>query len=393
MMSKSPEQIYLKHVATILKKTGHPKQGEVLDDLRSHISDLLENENTPMTIDDLKERLGSPEEYAESLLPAKGHEVTVARRRKKTLITGVVLIVIILTSIAVLSNRHVLAAKYRHALGKNYVANPFFDLNRMKQLKVGASADEIRDAIGYPLHRTMYDKGIYFGSTEKSDREQEDDIHWIYTQYPAKDAPFYTKACAIMDPEGLKLVRVHIDEHHPIASNATTNHNPHSMYVGAMHTLDWTGSKYIVDKKFVVPTDDKVFVLHAPKFVQSARDLSAEAFQKRQSQVTQHWRNIDEDQYRILYSFLPTNSMPHEEFHRLFKGHPQENHIHSMYQFQETIYHQMRVGPTHEDKIFLYHRGTLYYYPYVVSGYPGIERAFQKDQNWLIHRLLSGAEE
>ncbi len=64
---------YLKRVAKALERTGHPRRGEVVEDVKAHLDRLYEKlsvaERTPQRMEAIIQDMGEPAEYAEVLAP------------------------------------------------------------------------------------------------------------------------------------------------------------------------------------------------------------------------------------------------------------------------------------------------------------------------------------
>lgn len=375
-MHRTPDQEYLKRVADILKKTGHPRQDEVLEDLRSHLEEVTLHENAPANLDALEERLGSPEEYAENLAPATGHQVVPLLHRRTFRMGAMVAAVIIVITVVAIISRHSVAAYSREALGKNFFSTPFFDLERMQKLEVGATADEIRDAIGYPLRRYRL-----VGS--------EHEVRWSYTALPSRYTPFYTRAEAITDTDEMNLIRLEISEHFSDKSAPEDRVIGHavSSYAGTISFSRPDGRKLVLK-----PSDEMVYVLRTGIRVGAPDDLDAEKTRRREASVTASWKDVPRENIRFVYDVDPGREIRGPRFEELLKELPPESLIYSQWRMQYLPKHRSAsvVFPSHtRSDPMIYSRGTLYSYPRIFVDTPRIMEAYRNDQNWLIHRLLS----
>ncbi len=91
---------YLQRVEKALERTGHPRRGEVLEDVKAHLDRLYEElslaERTPQRMEAIIQEMGKPAEYAEMLAPDEEVSTlsTLGRRRCVRLAAGLLLVVL-----------------------------------------------------------------------------------------------------------------------------------------------------------------------------------------------------------------------------------------------------------------------------------------------------------
>lgn len=369
-MSSEIHKVYIKRVSDVLRQTGHPGLNEVLDDLREHLEELTINEGEPESLDELEERLGTPEEYAENLAPATGHRMKPLMRRRIFWIWVSVIMVMILISVTVVMNRHHIAAHYRTALGKNFDANPFFNLERMRNLKVGASASEIRDALGYPFHRRTF-------------VGHENELDWEYTRVPNRYSPYYTRTELVTDIDEMRLIRVEINENMHMSANPDDQiiNPPQSINVGTISFTRHNGQDLVVK-----PSDEKVYVICGGKSIESESDLSETAFKESEAFVSATWKDIPRERIRFIH-IVGLAGPNHKQLYKLVKELPPDNPIYLG--IVNPSVHKKLVSALHWSYTLLYSNGILYQYPPLFTGTPQIKESYREDQNWLMHRLLS----
>ena len=370
---------YAKQVAAILEETGHPLREEVMEEVRCHLSETFARADAPQSMEALVERLGSPEEVAASLAPAQGYRKKPWVRRKGVWIAMACAVGVFVAAAMMWGERHTLATRYREARDRNFFATPFFDLDRMRNLQVGASADEIRNAIGYPLRRYQLmgpDQQVIANT-----------VYWEYTNYPSRHTPFYTSARLVTDLEDMRLLRLEIHERMGIGNPPEERFMPPpvSVRVGAV-----TFSRPQAPPFTLRPDSDRLAVISlAAVGVGSEEDLSALAFARREAFITTGWTDVPRDRVVFIYLVQPKGRLDWPALHRLLEALPPESHIYTRMETGRGGGDSMRSRPLRDADVVIYCQGTLHRYPVVFGSLePKMIEAYQEDQNWLIHRLL-----
>lgn len=357
-MSNAVEKEYVKRVADVLKRTGHPRAKEVLEELQAHLDERKADAGEAADLAELVEALGSPEEYAENLAPATGYRPQAWYLRRRFHVAACVVIVALIAYFALVPDRHTLMANVREAMDRNFMAYPFFDLDKAQNLTPGMSQGEIRDAIGIPLHRF-------------SIMGREDEVVWDYTALSTVHSPFYSMCWVVVDATNWQFLRTEVCRCSSPTEGPRFAMPPKSLRVGKL-TLRGVGER----RETLEPSDPSLYVLSTVSFKNDDLDQKLRAYNE---WITGSWGNIPLDDVRLLY--LVTSTMGREEL---------AQHIEALPDPGEVFVSSQPALRELDSRIWLYKGGTLYEYPPVFgSGNPDIEQSYRDDQKWLIRKLLA----
>jgi len=374
-MSDTVKQKYLNRVSEVLNRTGHPRRQDVLEDLQAHLEEMAAPLDQSVSYEELVERFGSPEEYAENLAPAAGYRVKPLLLRRSFWIGGACLVLVVVMGVQGILQRHVIAASVREFMGRNFYAPPFFDMDRMRALQPGATADQIREAIGYPLHRK-----ILMG--------RENEVVWEYTQLP-DDSPFYTDVRVITDAEEMRFIRWEVLE--PVYMGVPY-YKPPLVHV----KTDLLSFSRAGRERLRLDTGTfGVYVIMGGMEVTSEEDLSEERLQERlkerENNVTASWKEVSREKVKFVHVVKPAGTMTWEKMNPLLEKLPPEVLVYSQLRETPTVedFGLVPFGGSSDSYVGVFCQGVFYKYPDPAINPSG--KGFEvsrEDQNWLIHRLL-----
>jgi hypothetical protein len=371
-MKKTPAEKYLSEVRNILEKSDHPRKSDVLEDLQIHLKEIELNENPVRDVEELHRRLGSPEDYAEGLEPYSNVSPIPSRRTKYFSYGIGIVVVVFVLGFTASSNRQTIAAHYRTVAGKNFHASPFFDMGRLRALKPGASADEIRDAVGYPINRWQI-------------QGKEDVVYWLYTKTPKPESPFYTRVLLTTDADELNLIDWDIDKDTNEGGMGASNGIivPPGENVGSLtfsrpdgedvHANDWT----------LDADDENLYVIDPRHSITSLDELNQIDMTVWREYVTKHWKDIPLEKIKFVHIVGSRGKLNSSKLDNILRNLPKEARIYS------GNYVPMEVFGSGPHEIKLYSYGTLYDYPVVPLGNPIVEKAAWDDRMWVIQKLIS----
>ncbi len=372
-MSDTVKQKYLNRVSEVLNRTGHPRRQEVLEDLQAHLEEMGVSSDQAVSYEELVERFGAPEEYAENLAPAAGYRVKPLARRRSFWIGGACLVLVLVMGGQSIVQRHTIAARVREFMGRNFYAPPFFDLDRMRALQPGATADQIREAIGYPLRRAII-------------QGREHEVVWEYTQLPNEHSPFFTEAKVITDAEEMRFIRWEVLERVYMG----TPYMPFPVHV----KVDRLSYARAGRERLRLDTETlEVYVIVSGLGMASEQDLSEERLQERlreqENFVSASWKEVPREKVHFVHIAGPQGQMPWEELNSLLEKLPPESPV-----FSETgplLLFENRGAPVGAPiyDVGVFCQGILYQYPLIFGSLnERVMESYREDQNWLIHRLL-----
>jgi hypothetical protein len=376
-MSETDEKKYLNRVSEVLNRTGHPRRQEVLEDLQAHLEEMAAQSDRHVSYEELVERFGSPEEYAENLAPAAGYRVQPLLRRRSFWIGGVCLVLVLVMGVQGLLQRHAIAASVREFKGRNFYAPPFFDLDRMRALQPGATADQIREAIGYPLHRSII-------------QGREYEVVWVYTQLPNENCPFFTEVRVITDADEMRFIRGEVLDRVYMG----TPYRPFPVHV----KVDRLSYARAGRERLRLNTGtQEVYVIVYGLGVASEQDLSEERLQERlreqENFVSTSWKEVPREKVHFVHIAGPRDQMTWKELNPLLEKLPPESPV-----FSETgpnVLFENRGAPVGCPvyDVCVFSRGVFYHYPPIYcSQNERVMESYREDQNWLIQRLLKDSD-
>lgn len=358
---------YEKKVAAILNETGHPLRNDVMEELRAHLGELSEEEIAPNTLEELEELLGSPEEYAEILAPAPKPRV----RWRNYWPHGAAAILLIVLALVLIANRHSLAAEYRHALGKNYYATPFFDMDRFQELKPGTTAEDIRNAIGLPIDRIQL-KG------------QENEIFWKYSTKPTEHAPFHTMIQVVTDTDELRLIRRETSEN-------LADEFPHSFgiqYPVSANVGSLEFSRGGENKLLLAPDSDRLYIITVGLRIEAESPLPDDIIAQWETDITTPWNDFPRQEISFVHLVSPRGNLNQAGLANQLKDLPKDSHVYSDTTMPFVFENRGRSVYERLMEVMVFFKGTLYRYPSAFGRTPEVERAVRDDQLWLIRHLL-----
>lgn len=358
-MNKGIHEAYIGRVADVLKRTAHPRQREVLEDLQAHLEESAARDGEAAHIDELIEMLGSPEEYAENLAPATGYRLKPWYRRRHIQALAFAVALGFFACTFILCERPTLAAHIRQAMGRNYSAWPFFDLKRAQALQPGATEQEIRDTIGIPWYRS-------------SIVGREDEVIWEYTALLTDSTPFYTDCRVITDATDWRLLRVEVQDMEVSPQSRGIARRPPSRRVRRLR-LTRFGQQELVLR----PHDTR------PTIIIRTRGSDADIdnlLEQDREWVTHSWQDVQAEAFRFVY-FFSLLDMTDEQQEAL----KSTNGDLPVY----TEFHPGGARWQSDGGALIYKDGFIYEYPPIFGGVARLKQSYRDDQNWLIHRLLS----
>jgi len=393
-MTTKVHEGYLKRVAAALKETGHPRRSEVLDDLREHLEAIARESAEPIALEQLIERFGTPEEYAESLAPAEGARRKPWHQRRRVrfaVFAAAALVLFILAgSLTFFPDRYSLKAHFREATGRNFSApSPFFDLETALALDPGTEGQAIRDAIGYPFKR-------YRGTTEEGKRyapgadwyqntANENEVIWEYTSPVEAESPFYT-VCNVITDAAERLIRVDSFRAHVSYNVRDKVFRYPTFFEGKSAYFERPEETKLILR----PSEPGVYVI--TNLTVPHGDSIQEKLAERQAEVNAALDGIPLDQLHFVYE-VGTGADPYvglggpytdayEEFRRDLAKLPADAPVYN-------VTARQFVGSAWLGAITIYHRGTLYALPIPVSETSPLANATRRDTQWLLRKLLA----
>ncbi|GMW01683.1 MAG: hypothetical protein AMXMBFR84_28200 [Candidatus Hydrogenedentota bacterium] len=353
-MAKHDHANYIRIVSDALERTGHPRRNEVLDDLSTHLDEIIARTKQPLDMAYLIETLGPPEEYAESLAPATGYRSKPWYRRKSVRTAGVAAIAGVVVLIAVLPGPEAISARVREMFGTNYSAYPFLDLAVLRELTPGLTENEVRDAIGIPLHRAVWSG-------------KENEIEWQYTAPPVAGAAYYTHGSAVFGKVDGRLLRTEVERHSlPSVSGGI----PLSLNVGRVTLIGLDGNETVI-----APGDPRPCVVAILRHAYGRID---DRVRVHHEFITERW---DASMVSgVLFAYLLESESladtPATEISTLPEG---------VQIFRRSKPHlSIESGET-----WIYSGGILYRYPQVaLTGIEQITQGYYDDQAWLVRWLI-----
>jgi hypothetical protein len=372
-MFETGKSEYLNKVSEVLNRTGHPRRQDVLEDLQAHLEEMAAQADQCVSYEELVERFGSPEEYAENLAPAAGYRVKPLLRRRSFWIGGACLVLIMVMGGQGIVQRHTLAARVREFMGQNFYATPFFDMDRMRALQPGATADQIREAIGYPLRRSII-------------QGKEHEVVWEYTQLPNEYSPFFTEVKVITDADEMRFIRWEVLERVYMG----TPYKPLPVHV-KVNRLSY--ARVGRERLRLDTRTQEVYVIIYGLGVTSEQDLSEERLPERlreqENFVSASWKEVPREKVHFVHIAGPQGQMTWKELNPMLEKLPPESPV-----FSETgplLLFENRgapVGaPVYDVGVFC--QGVLYQYPLIFGSLnERVTESYREDQNWLIQRLL-----
>ncbi|MBN2438041.1 MAG: hypothetical protein JXL20_05505, partial [Deltaproteobacteria bacterium] len=284
---------------------------------------------------------------------------------------GLTTILAIPLTVFVTLNRHEIAADIRSALHCNYYATPFFNPQQLEQLKTGASADQIRDTLGYPLQYQIGKSGTT--------------LWWHYTARPSPNAPYFKLISLGTDLETGKLLhkRAEVDQ-----SGSTMDRYPTLFPMTAEAGTISVSRNQQSHTLTMGPSSDEIYVIITGMQVGSAADLTEEKIREREAFVTASWTDVPRNHIRFVHMVAPKDGITLPELDGLLKQLPDDSPVYSDYGMPHAVFEPRSspVGsPVHD--VMVYCKGTLYHYPEIHAD-KELEPYYRKDQNWLMHRLV-----
>jgi hypothetical protein len=371
-MKKTPAEADLKKVASILDSAGHPGKDGVLEDLQVHLQEIALKEEPITEIKELENRLGSPEEYAENIAPFSKHKPKPLIRQKNFWGGIAFAALVFFCVIIVSSNRHTIAAHYRTAAGTNFVSSPFFDLERLKALKQGASAEEIRDAVGYPINRWQI-------------QGKEEVVYWLYTKTPNPKSPFYTRVLITTDADELNLIRWNIEKNTNQGGMGPSQGIvvPPGDEVGSLTFFRPHGADPRANEWTLEPTDGNLYVIDPRRSVTSQDDIAESNIESWKHDVSRHWKGIPMENIRFVHCVGSDGKLNSTKVDAILEKLPVEARV---YSGNHTPMELFGSGP-HDIKLYSF--GTLYHYPLVPLGNPIVKKAAWDDRHWVMRKLIA----
>jgi len=385
-MREDVQDEYVRQVSEALKRTGHPRRTEILTELRNHLESELAETGDLQTLDQFIERFGSPQEYVDNLTLYPVARKKPWHRRRSTYAFAAIIMLLAVAALS-LPDRHTLAAHLWTSLDQNYVAgSPFFSLDRARSLKVGATADEVRDAIGIPWRR-------YPGIGRHNEQEQwrhlrtdtfsyaaeEKEVVWEFTMLKSHEFPFYTVCNVIFDEEN-HLLRVDIFRFNvPLDARHTLAQASRSRRVGDARLLKSDGTAFKI-----ASSDPNLWIKigFAPQ-PQNVR----EQIEHLQARVIESWADIPMDKVRFLFVAERDGDLSAETFSEIMRDTPESLPV---FDSSETNLYTNKAFPYDPNEPFavmLYKSGTIYEYPFGDPA-PNLLAEWRQDQNWLVRKLL-----
>lgn len=386
-MSDRIHREYMKRVGAALKHTRHPRQRQVLEELRAHLNEMALRSGSALSIEELVERMGPPEEYAESLTPATEYPAKPWYRRKRIWFAPVIALFLIGIGLVVQDHSHELWAKYREILGRNYSATPFFSLERARNLKPGTGPDEIRDVLGFPWKRYPGDPVLGEVTPPAADLRfagsaQKDELVWEYTASPTPVSPYYTACNVITSASNGTIKRVDIfTVNLPHEDRSYAFRWPRSINAGSV----WLGrgDSFLT----ISPDDPHIYVFGI--FVYNDDNIDERLIRMR-TRITAAWKDVPLDNFRFLFLVGP-GDVAVEELDRWLETLPDDSPVYRSWGM--PMMNNYPYDPNDEDmpfNIVFYKRGTIYEYPSdTFESDEELKRLRAEDQVWFVRKLLS----
>ena len=403
-MSGNPGNSYLKRVSAVLDKTGHPRRDEVLEDLHHHLEEMNVASKKAPDLAELIERLGSPEEYAESLAPAEGYRLKSWHRRRSVqalcLMLTVIAVLVAVGSVTIFPDRYAVKAHIRRATSQNFVApSPFFDLDVAASLKPGIDGQAIRDAIGYPWRRypgmpELDSRGasplIHNSSWSFAHLAAADEIVWEYARSPEVHAPFYTVCNVITDREE-NLLRVETREVE--VSYSVRKHV--SGYLGYQPNISGSFQRQQKSDLVLNPGNPGLYLIANLRL--GAGEPIPAAVSRREQEIRSKWTGVATEQLQLVFQTGPT-VIDYELWKKTdslsaaIKTISRHTFDTMMAELQDSVpvYDSWSLGSysrAEADAMQVYHRGVLYEFPPLIHTGTELNEADCADQVWLLRRL------
>jgi len=340
---------YLRAVEQALSKVDHPRRGEVLENLRAHLEEsynaLPPDKRTPQDLHLLVESMGPPEDYAILLSETPASPPRRALLRLAVLCLAVALISVLLYAIFWVNTD--VRGVVLNATGANWSAPPFFNKAGFARITPGMTADEVRDAIGYPLSRY-------------SVVGREDESRWEFTTVAYNSASSYNSYTVVFSRTSGKVLRT---EKQGVITDGVLPRPVWSMTIEGDFTLTASdGSSKVLRKSdpntyLIVPYSDGY------KTIERSVGVTTEHIQ------------------RLTGSLKPGGV----EVLHLYSGRRSEEFSAYVSEFFTATSPSVPRDPSYYG--FVYKAGEVYFLPLVYSG--SNADVWRQDQEWLVKKLSS----
>lgn len=355
---------YIASVEKGLARLRHPRQKEVLADLRDHLrqryADLPPDQRTPEHLAAVIEEMGPAKEYAHLLSPSGGTgEGGNSWASARLLLITVLALAAVAVLVGFLVRNHPTAGCYvRAALGINYSAPSFFSRENYGSIQPGMTEDEVRGLIGFPVFRYRWES-----------RKDEDE--WLYTTAGFDGARFYTEYFVAFSRTSGRVLRTW-----KLRSRNPRGHQKHHWvtdfpeYVGDLRLKSLDGTE-----RTLKSTDEQVYLLLLVQSERKPRLPEQLAYRMDFTRKILGQTLIDRVELVPVHLTLTSPPRP-EELEKLRSALP-----------QVYLPVEPRLSPPDGwDYCLVYKGGTLYGFPPVYSGLH--EDAWRADHRWLLDKLL-----
>ena len=338
---------YLRDVERALAGVKHPRKSEIIDDVRVHLEEAFRNLPVERRTRDeyaaIIERMGPAEDYAGLLtdepLPSGRY-----RRLNMALASCLILAGVCAVIYSPWCNTPSTRSEALLFLGRGFSATPFFAVKGFEGIKPGMSADEVRDALGYPFFRRTF-------------VGRETEAEWEYSAAPFTGATVYKSFLVIFSRETNRVIRTDMR-----TCRTTRAYNRPSWGVALRGPVTLT--RFDGSSRVLREGDPGLYFITFD--VDPGRWKSQEMY------------DYGEKRARDL---LQAAGVSNAEVIHLYRG---GLHAVSFAAIAPPVYMGWSLNEV-PDRMAVYAGGTMYFVPPVISGLD--EEEFGKDQVWLIKKV------